>query len=80
MLVKEIAGPLNVVMGLGNTSGNSHALIEAGVKRISLGGSIARAALGFLRESARELRDAGRWIFARLQISQAELNALFARG
>jgi 2-methylisocitrate lyase-like PEP mutase family enzyme len=80
MLVKEIAGPLNVVMGLGNATGNAHALIEAGVRRISLGGSIARAALGFLRESARELRDRGTLDFARMQISQSELNALFAQG
>jgi 2-methylisocitrate lyase-like PEP mutase family enzyme len=77
-LVKEIAGPINVVMGLGTASGNAHALIDAGVQRISLGGSIARSALGFVRRSARELRDRGTIQFANEQIAQSELNALFA--
>lgn len=78
-LVKEIAGPLNVVIGLGNTTGNAHALIEAGVRRVSLGGSLARAALGFLQESVRELRDRGTMDFAATAISHGELNAMFGR-
>ncbi|WP_171524963.1 isocitrate lyase/phosphoenolpyruvate mutase family protein, partial [Acinetobacter baumannii] len=48
-LVREISGPINVVMGLGTTEGNAKALLAAGVQRISLGGSIARSALGFVR-------------------------------
>ncbi|WP_315834064.1 isocitrate lyase/phosphoenolpyruvate mutase family protein [Bradyrhizobium prioriisuperbiae] len=80
MLVKEIAGPLNVVMGLGNIAGNAHALIDAGVKRVSLGGSIARSALGFLRDSACEIRDRGTMSFLGRSIAHGELNALFARG
>jgi 2-methylisocitrate lyase-like PEP mutase family enzyme len=78
-LVKEIAGPLNVVMGLGTAEGNARELIAAGVQRISLGGSIARAALGFVRRCAEELRDAGTISYAAGQIPQGELNALFAR-
>jgi len=78
-LVREIAGPLNVVMGLGNAEGNARALIGAGVQRISLGGSIARSALGFVRRCAEELRDAGSITFAAGQIPQPELNALFAQ-
>lgn len=78
-LVREIDGPLNVVMGLGATSLTVAALRSAGVARISLGGSIARAALGLVRESARELLDSGTVTFAERQIPQGELNALFAR-
>ncbi|QYN39373.1 isocitrate lyase/phosphoenolpyruvate mutase family protein [Pseudonocardia sp. DSM 110487] len=78
-LVREIDGPLNVVMGLGATSLTVAALRSVGVARISLGGSIARAALGFVRESARELRDSGTITFADRQIPQTELNELFAR-
>jgi 2-methylisocitrate lyase-like PEP mutase family enzyme len=82
-LVREIDGPLNVVMGLGTTGMGATSLTVAalrsvGVARISLGGSIARAALGFVRESARELREGGTITFADRQIPQAELNALFA--
>lgn len=78
VLVKEIAGPLNVVMGLGTAKGNARDLLAVGVQRISLGGSIARAALGFVRRCAEELRDVGTIGFAAGQIAQGELNALFA--
>lgn len=78
-LVREVNGPINVVMGLGTAQGNAHTLIAAGVQRISLGGSIARSALGFVRRCAEELRDHGTLGFAAQQISQADLNALFAR-
>ena len=45
----------------------------------SLGGSIARAALGFIRQSARELLERGTLTFANIQIPPRELNALFAK-
>ena len=77
-LVKEIDGPLNVVIGLDSNRANAHDLIAAGVQRISLGGTIARAALAFIRRSARELRDQGTLTFAENQLSAAELNAAFA--
>lgn len=77
-LVKEIDGPLNVVLGLGSTSLTTHQLQAAGVTRISLGGSIARAALAFIRSSAQELAAKGTITFAENQIPQAELNTLFA--
>lgn len=78
-LVREIDGPINVVMGLGTAQGNAHALIAAGVQRISLGGSVARSALGFVRRCADELREHGTLNFAEQQISQSDLNSLFAR-
>jgi 2-methylisocitrate lyase-like PEP mutase family enzyme len=77
VLVREVDGPVNVVMGLGTASGNAHELIAAGVRRISVGGSIARAALGFVRRAAQELRDAGTLGYAREQIAQDALNAMF---
>jgi len=78
-LVREISGPINVVMGLGTTEGNANTLLAAGVQRISLGGSIARATLGFVRSCAEELRDHGTIGFTRQQIPGSDLNALFAR-
>jgi 2-methylisocitrate lyase-like PEP mutase family enzyme len=78
-LVTEIDGPLNVVIGLGNTNLTVDAVRSVGVARISLGGSIARAALGYVRQSARELLERGTLTFAEVQIPQSELNALFAR-
>jgi 2-methylisocitrate lyase-like PEP mutase family enzyme len=78
LLVREIDGPLNMVMGLGNARGDARAWLAAGVQRISLGGSIARAALGFVRRAAEELRDKGTITFAEGQLSHTELNQLFA--
>jgi 2-methylisocitrate lyase-like PEP mutase family enzyme len=77
-LANEIDGPLNMVMGLGNASGNAREWLAAGVQRISLGGSIARAALGFVRRAAEELRDHGTICFAERQMPHGEINALLA--
>lgn len=78
-LVQEIDGPLNVVIGLGAANLTTHALLAAGVQRISLGGSIARATLAFIRTAAQELQTGGTITFAAHQIPQGELNTLFAR-
>ena len=78
-LVREVAGPINIVMGLGGSEGNTNDVLAAGVKRISIGGAIARSALGFVRSCARELREQGTLGFAARQIPQGELNGLFSR-
>ena len=77
-LVREIAGPVNLVLGLGGSSGDAHDLLAAGVRRISVGGSLARAALGFVRRSAEMLRDSGSVAFTEGEISGPDLNRLFA--
>ncbi|MGH7911483.1 MAG: isocitrate lyase/PEP mutase family protein [Candidatus Dormibacteraceae bacterium] len=79
-LVQEIEGPLNVVVGLGGGGLTVSSLRDRGVVRISLGGTIARAALGLVRDSARELLERGTLEFAEGQFSQSELNAVFAEG
>lgn len=77
-LVQEINGPLNVVLGLGASTLSTHDLFTAGVTRISVGGSIARATLAFVRTAAQELLTQGTITFAAHQIPQSELNELFA--
>lgn len=78
ILVREIAGPINIVAGLTSNEGNAFDMIEAGIRRISLGGSIARSTLGFIRQCALELHEHGTFDFAAGQMPQPELNALFA--
>ncbi|MBL0727863.1 isocitrate lyase/phosphoenolpyruvate mutase family protein [Piscinibacter sp. HJYY11] len=78
-LVREIGGPLNLVVGLNEAASSATALLDVGVKRISVGGSIARAALGLVRQAALELRERGTVAYASGQIPQGELNALFER-
>ncbi len=77
-LVHGIDGPLNMVMGLGGAQGNARDWIGLGVRRISVGGSLARAVLGFVHRAAQDLKDSGSIRYAEGQIPQGELNALFA--
>lgn len=51
--------PVNVVMGLKGPSHSVADLSDAGVRRISVGGSFARAAPGALARAAREVMNAG---------------------
>ncbi len=57
-LAAAIPGPLNVVAGLANII-DAPTLFSLGVTRVSLGGSLARAALSTLERAGRELRDLG---------------------
>lgn len=56
--------PVNVVMGLKGPTYSVAELAAAGVRRISVGGSFARAALGALMRAAREVREAGTFGYA----------------
>jgi len=76
-LAREIAGPLNIVMGLNEAGASAFSLIEAGARRISVGGSIARSVMALVRRSAQELHALGTVSYASSQIPQRELNALF---
>lgn len=57
--------PVNVVMGLSGPSYSVEELGAAGVKRISVGGSFARAALAGLVNAATEVRDKGTFTYAK---------------
>lgn len=71
--------PVNVVMGLSGATPTLAELAALGVRRVSLGSSLARAALGELMRAAREVRDQGRFDFAQQALPFAELNTLFRR-
>lgn len=78
-LVAEVDGPVSVVMGLSGSPIAVADLQEAGVARISIGGSLARATLGFVRRAAREMLDKGTFEFSSQQISDNELCQLFSK-
>jgi 2-methylisocitrate lyase-like PEP mutase family enzyme len=79
-LVAGLDGPLNVVMGLTGNALGMDELAKLGVRRVTVGGSIARALYGHLRAAARELFEDGTFGYAAAQMPQDELNALFSRG
>nr|WP_255523585.1 isocitrate lyase/phosphoenolpyruvate mutase family protein [Terrabacter sp. MAHUQ-38] len=76
-LAAAIPGPLNVVAGLANTI-DARTLFSLGVKRVSLGGSLARAALSLLERAGRELLDTGTLGFLDGAIGYADLQARFS--
>ncbi|MEV4131770.1 isocitrate lyase/phosphoenolpyruvate mutase family protein [Dactylosporangium sp. NPDC049742] len=78
-LVRELTGPLNVVMGLTGGTLSVAALRDLGVRRVTVGGSIARAMYHHLRRAARELAEHGTFAYADTQLSQSDLNDLFRR-
>ena len=55
-LVKEVDAPVNVVMGLAGSPMGVNELEDLGVKRVSIGGSLARATFGLIRRAAAEIR------------------------
>lgn len=77
-LVREIDGPLTVVMGFSGPSMTVAELKAVGVRRISIGGSLARATFGLIRRAAQEMREQGTFSFADEQIPDPELRKFFA--
>ena len=77
-VLREIDRPLNVLMGFADGNLSVAELTELGVKRISVGATLARVAMGAFQRAAEELRAAGTFNFARDAASGAKLNSLFA--
>jgi 2-methylisocitrate lyase-like PEP mutase family enzyme len=69
-----------VLMGLKGATYSVEELSAAGAKRISVGGALARAALGAFVRAAREVKDKGTFTFAGEAISHAEVSEYMAQG
>jgi 2-methylisocitrate lyase-like PEP mutase family enzyme len=76
-LAEAIDAPLNVVAGLAGEPLTLAELSRLGVRRVSIGGSLARAALGLVERAAQEMLD-GRFDFTAGAIAHAEVNRLMA--
>jgi 2-methylisocitrate lyase-like PEP mutase family enzyme len=68
----SVSKPVNVVMGLKGATFSIEELAGVGVKRISVGGALARAALGAFVRAAREVKEKGTFTFAADAIAHAE--------
>jgi 2-methylisocitrate lyase-like PEP mutase family enzyme len=69
--------PVNVVMGLQGVQLSAADLSALGVKRISVGSSLARAALGAVVRAAQELSTLGTFTYAQSALNSREANAFF---
>ncbi len=70
--------PVNVVMGLKGATYTVEELQDAGVKRISVGGAFARAALGAFMRAATEVKDKGTFTFSADAIPDAQASGYMA--
>ncbi len=78
MVCAAVDKPVNVVMGLAGPTFSVAELTAVGVRRISVGGSFARAAFGALLRAAQEVRTQGTFSYAKEAIPGATLAALLA--
>ncbi len=76
--VRSVDRPVNVIMGLQGVQLNLAELSEIGVKRVSVGSALSRAALGAFLRGAREMQADGTFTFAEDVVKYADLNAMFA--
>lgn len=72
-----VSKPVNILMGLKGALYSVNQIEAAGAKRISVGGSLARAALGAFVRAAREIKENGTFTYAENAISHAELSSYF---
>lgn len=77
---REVDKPVNLVMGLSGPTYSVAELTDAGVRRISVGGSFARAAFGALMRAAQEVRVSGTFRYAQDAISDATIAQLMSQG
>jgi 2-methylisocitrate lyase-like PEP mutase family enzyme len=76
-VVRSVDRPVNVVMGLKGLRLSMAELAEIGVRRVSVGSALSRAALGAFLRAAREMKEHGSFTFADDAVPFNELNAIF---
>lgn len=77
-VVKSVDRPVNVVMGLSGAQLSQAELSALGVKRISIGSALSRAALGAFLRAAREMQHSGTFDFAKDAVAYRDVNEMFS--
>ncbi|MEX0306116.1 MAG: oxaloacetate decarboxylase [Ruegeria sp.] len=75
----EVDKPVNVVMGLTGPRYSVAELSQAGVCRVSVGGSFARAAMGALMRAAEEVKTHGSFEYSEDAMPGSEISKLMAQ-
>ncbi|HWY71974.1 MAG TPA: isocitrate lyase/phosphoenolpyruvate mutase family protein [Terriglobales bacterium] len=76
-VVQSLDRPINVIMGLQGVQLSLADLSELGVRRVSVGSALARAAISAFLRAAREMQAHGTFTFAEDSVKYADLNAMF---
>jgi 2-methylisocitrate lyase-like PEP mutase family enzyme len=77
-VVQSVDRPVNVVMGLQGVQLSLTELSQLGVKRVSVGSALSRAALGAFLRAAREMLTNGTFTFADDAVKYADMNKMLA--
>ncbi|HEU5321538.1 MAG TPA: isocitrate lyase/phosphoenolpyruvate mutase family protein, partial [Methylomirabilota bacterium] len=78
LVCSSVSRPVNVVMGIKGVRLSVDELAALGVRRISLGASLCRAAIAGLLKAAREIREQGTFGYADDAVQYAEIKPLLA--
>ncbi len=78
-VISSVDRPINVVMGLQGVQLSVAELSSIGVRRISVGSALSRAALGAFLRAAREMREHGTFTFANDAVSFTEIGEMFEK-
>ena len=76
-VVSSVDRPVNVLMGLQGVLLSLAELSALGVKRVSVGSSLCRAALGAFLRAAHEMREQGTFTYANEAASSREITEIF---
>ena len=74
-----VSKPLNVVMSAADPDLTTQQLAEAGVKRVSVGGTLSRLAFAAVRDAALAMRDQGSYRWVREAMPGKDLKAILER-
>ena len=77
-LVRSVDRPVNVLMGIKGVQHTLAELKELGVKRISVGSTLARCALGAFLRAAKEMSDQGTFGFVEDAADSKMVNSIFS--
>jgi 2-methylisocitrate lyase-like PEP mutase family enzyme len=75
-VLSSVDRPLNVLMGLQGAELNVEELSRMGVRRVSVGSALCRAAFGAVLRAAQEMRESGTFTFAEQAVSSREISRL----
>ena len=77
-VVTSVDLPVNVIMGLQGVTLTLDELSELGVKRVSVGSALTRAAYGEFLRAAQEMKDHGTFTFADKAVPYSDVTAMLA--
>jgi 2-methylisocitrate lyase-like PEP mutase family enzyme len=75
-VTRSVDRPVNVLMGMQGVQLSQAELSSIGVKRISVGSALSRAALGAFLRAVKEMHDHGTFTFAREAVSYKEISSI----